>query len=318
MCRIRILILTLAAMAVIMGLRCGGDGPTNPGNGESYVSITPDSTVVMISASQQFDLSHSDDVEDVMWFVGSVQGGTSVTGVVDTSGLYIAPASVPEDSTVEVMAVAAGNSSLNATATVVIRGSGGDPSVRAVPADTTLAPGQPIVFDKQVYGCASGEVAWSVEPLIGGVVDVGSIGSDGSYTVPADIAQGVRILVRASSQSCTDRTGTAIVTVGPPCEFTVELEDYTEWHDEDGGSMYIVTGSCSRASGYAMVKGMDYPGEYVDVPFSVDEAGTYEVTLIYATVEYDTLGAAVTFSGCGPALAEPEINFFMDEGIGTG
>jgi|GEM_PF-1584790 len=315
---IRIFLLTLIALAVITGIRCGGDGPTDPGNGDSYISITPDSTVVMISASQQFDVSHSDDVQDVIWFVASVRGGTPSTGVVNASGLYIAPGAVPEDSTVEVKVFAVGNSSLSATATVVIRGGGGASSVRAVPADTTLAPGQPMVFDKEVYGCASEEVAWSVEPLLGGGVDAGSIGPDGSYTVPAGVDQGIRLLVRASSQTCTDRTGIAVVTVVPPHEFIVELEDYAESHDEEAGNNYIRIEACSKASGGAMVKGLDYIGEYIDVPFNVDEAGTYEVTLAYATLPGDTLGATVIFTGCGSALTEPEVDFFMDKGAGLG
>jgi hypothetical protein len=316
MSRTRCLLVVLVLTGVAAGLCCSGDEATGPA--KTVISISPDSAVVEISASQGFQVVTEGEVPDVTWFVGTREGGAASTGVIDMSGLFIAPASVPADSVVIVKAVADDDADLSATARVLIRGGSGTSYVRALPADTSLAPGEPVVFGREVVGCAGDDVTWSVDALSAGAGDVGSIGPDGSYAVPTSVTASVRLLVRAASVNCADKTGIAVVTVTPPVEFEVELEDYTAWHDDENGSSYISAQACSKASGYRMVKGLDYPGEWIEVPFTVPVYGAYEVVLRYATMRGDTLRATVTFDGCGSALADDGIDFVMDQGEGLG
>lgn len=313
--RFKILLIAMTVPAVVIGLRCGSDDAAGPD--KPQMSIIPDSTAVEISSSQSFMISFDGQVPDVKWFVGTVQGGTSATGAIDTSGLYIAPAVVPNDSILTLRAVAIDDAELSATARVVVRGGGGASSVRALPADTTLSPGETVVFAGQVDGCPTDEVDWTVEALLGGA-DAGSIESDGSYSVPASLTEGVRLLVRAASQACTDKTGIATVTIAVPAEFKVELEDFTDSYDDDNGSSFVNVQGCSQASGNAMVRGLDYPGEWLEVPLSVPASGNYELVLQYATLAGDTLRATVTFDGCGAAFTSTEVDFVMDKGEGLG
>jgi hypothetical protein len=103
-----------------------------------------------------------------------------------------------------------------------------------------------------------------------------------------------------------------------PGTFTVEFEDYIDWYDDEAGSMLMRSERCSQASGSYMVKGLDYPGEWIEVPVTIDEAGTYELTLRYAALVGDTLMATVTIGQCGELLTEPEVDFVMDKGGGLG
>ncbi len=314
-CRRRALLAVLLAPVAAAGFGCGGDNPARPG--PSWISVSPDSAVVETSASQRFEVSSDGGVPDVMWFVGSVRGGTGLAGVVDTSGLFIAPAAVPPDSIAVVTAIAVGDAALSARATVVIRGGAGVPWIGILPADTTLSPGESITFSKEVEGCGTGGVAWSVEALHGGGPDVGSMGSDGSYNVPSSLTGDIRLLVRAAGVGCSDRVGIATVTVVAPAEFKVELEDYTASYNDARGGSFISAYYCSKASGHHMVKGLDYPGEWIEVPLSVPAYGTYDVVLRYAALAGDTLRATVTLEGCAPS-PPPEVDFVMDQGAGLG
>jgi hypothetical protein len=315
MYRLRFLLVALSIATVVAGLRCGEDGT---GPERMKLTITPDSAVVETSASQLFEAGVDGQTPEVMWFVGAERGGTAATGIIDTSGLYIAPHYVPDDSVLTLTAVAADDPGLSATAKVLVRSGQGVPWIMMAPSDTTLSPGESVVFVEQVSGCPNGEVTWSVEALWGGTGDVGSIGPDGSYTVPLTMTESVPLLVRATSQSCSDLTGIAIVNVAAPVEFIVELENFTDFGDDGLGVSILGKVSCSQASGNFMVKYMDYPGEWIEVPLTVPGSGTYELTLHYAAEWGDTLRGTVSFEGCGATAMQAEVDFVMDEGTGLG
>ncbi len=103
-----------------------------------------------------------------------------------------------------------------------------------------------------------------------------------------------------------------------PGAFKVELESYTAWYDDEAGSMLLRSQECSQASASFMVKGLDYPGEWIEVPVTITEAGTYELTLRYAALVGDTLRATVSVGQCGELLTEPAVDFVMDKGGGLG
>ena len=105
---------------------------------------------------------------------------------------------------------------------------------------------------------------------------------------------------------------------GEPAGFQAELEGFVDSYDDEQGGSLIKTQGCSEASGGMMVKGMDYPGEWIEVPITVPESGNYEVILQYATLAGDSLEARLTFKECGVTLNEPEVDFILDQGRGLG
>ena len=123
------------------------------------------------------------------------------------------------------------------------------------------------------------------------------------------IVPAVVISLRCGSDSPTGPVGGQI---------TVELEDYTDHHDDEAGELWLRVGTCSEASDGHMVKGLDYPGEWIEVPVTVAESGDYEVVVSYAAYPGDTLKATVTVGNCSSSLTEPECEFVMDKGVGVG
>ncbi len=85
------------------------------------VSISPTSASVQTSATQQFTASVTGSTNTaVNWSVNGTAGGDSTVGTVSASGLYTAPASVPNPATVTVTATSAADATQSASASVAV------------------------------------------------------------------------------------------------------------------------------------------------------------------------------------------------------
>jgi serine protease len=86
------------------------------------ISIMPNAATVMAGGGTQVFAASVTGVADttVVWYVNDVQGGNAVIGTVSPAGVYAAPASRPNPSTVTVKAVPAADPSRFATASVTI------------------------------------------------------------------------------------------------------------------------------------------------------------------------------------------------------
>jgi IPT/TIG domain len=82
--------------------------------GSPAVVITPSSATLTTQATRQFSANQS-----VSWSVNGVSGGNSQVGYVDAKGLYAAPGSVPNPSTVQLKATSMNGGA--ATASITIR-----------------------------------------------------------------------------------------------------------------------------------------------------------------------------------------------------
>ncbi|HEX6501936.1 MAG TPA: hypothetical protein VF011_01725 [Terriglobales bacterium] len=85
------------------------------------IAITPTSASVFTNGNQQFTARVSGTTNpQVSWNVNGTPGGNAITGTVDGTGLYTAPAAVPNPATVSVGAVAQADPSKSASATVTV------------------------------------------------------------------------------------------------------------------------------------------------------------------------------------------------------
>ncbi len=140
------------------------------------------------------------------WSVNSVQGGNSMVGTIDSTGLYHAPASLPSPATVTVTASASGVS--------------GTASVTVVPAMLTVSPSSATVplggtqqFTASLNGTVQTTAMWSVNGVQGGNSTVGTIDSTGRYTAPASFPSPNVFMVTASASGAS---GSANLTVVYP------------------------------------------------------------------------------------------------------
>jgi hypothetical protein len=109
---------------------------------QNVVTVSPTNASVQTGAQQQFNASVSNTNDQLVYWSLSYQGqscASSVCGMIDSSGLYTAPANVPTPPDVTVIATADVNHSAIGTATVTIVQ--GAPSLTIFPSSHTLAAG---------------------------------------------------------------------------------------------------------------------------------------------------------------------------------
>src|SRR5438105_15690438 len=91
---------------------CGrGRSPSNQFQSQNaatvFISVSPTSATIPLGASQQFTAAVTGTTNPaVTWSVNQVAGGSSQTGQISSTGLYTAPATVPNPATVTVTATA--------------------------------------------------------------------------------------------------------------------------------------------------------------------------------------------------------------------
>ena len=118
----RALVVLCACLSMIFIAGCGtaSSGKTGSGGGSNPgVAISPSGANVRIGSTQSFSATVTGAANNaVTWSVNDMVGGDATTGTISTSGMYSAPAALPNPNSVTIKAVSTSDSSLSATATV--------------------------------------------------------------------------------------------------------------------------------------------------------------------------------------------------------
>src|SRR4029077_7865975 len=151
----------------------------------------------------------------------SVVGGAS-NGTISTSGLYTAPATVPNPPQGTVTATAQADSTKSASATVTVTGP--PTSVSVSPSAASVANFGTQQFTASVNGAPSTAVTWEVNGIPGGSQTIGFISTSGLYVAPSGVptksdGKGnsitTTVTVSAVSQANSSASGSATVTIQP-------------------------------------------------------------------------------------------------------
>lgn len=193
----------LASVLLCFASGCGG-GSSTPSTPIS-VSVLPATATVATGGTQQFSASVMGTTNAaVTW---SLAGGTS-NGAISATGLYTAPASVPNSAQVTITATSQADTTKSGSAMVTITGIG----VQVLPASVTVQVNAGQSFSATVSGTTNTAVTWSVAGGNGN----GTITASGWYTAPATVPNPSQVAVIATSQADTTKSGTATVTVTAP------------------------------------------------------------------------------------------------------
>jgi hypothetical protein len=187
------------------------------------VSVQPTSALVTLGAPQQFQATVSGSTDTaVTWEVNGVANGNAISGTVSGTGLYTAPAVMPNPASVTVTAIRQVNPSDQASAVVTLQAVTG---VSVLPA---VAPGGAQIFTTSISGAGSlaGGVARSVNGVAGGDATLGTIVVDGPtsavYTAPVTGMVGAHVVaVDADTGSVIAGTlgGWSCNAASPPTQF---------------------------------------------------------------------------------------------------
>ena len=199
---------------------CGGS--TNS-SGSITVTVTPPSASVAVSAQQQFTGKVAGTSNNaVTW---SLAGGAA-NGTISTSGLYTAPASVPNPAQVTITATSQASSSHSGSATVTVTGASSGGSVSVTPPSASIVNFGSQQFSAAINGVSTNAVNWQVNGTTGGTQQFGFISTTGLYVAPAgaptksdgsggSTTNGATITITAISQANASQSGTATVTITP-------------------------------------------------------------------------------------------------------
>ena len=215
------LIPSLAAFVFLAS--CGGGSYTPPT--PIVVAVTPASATVSPGATKQFMASVTGTTNtSVTWQVNSVTGGNATVGTISATGLYTAPNSIPNPSTVTVAAVSSANPADSGSATVTV-GQQVSMTVAVTPNPTSVAIFATQQFTAAVNGVASTAVTWQVNGVTGGTQATGFISTSGLFVAPGGVlttsngSGGVTttpVTVTAVSTANPSDSGSATVTITAP------------------------------------------------------------------------------------------------------
>jgi hypothetical protein len=180
------------------------------------ITISPMTASVALGGMQQFTA----DVRGVAntavaWSVNRKTGGDSIYGTISSTGLYTAPATLPNPSNITITATSQADWRQQASATVTLA----SVSVTVHPASSSVFTNAQQQFAATVTGTTNTQVNWSVNGIPGGNATVGTINTGGLYTGPASVPSPATVTVVATSQVDTSKTGSASVTIQPSTPF---------------------------------------------------------------------------------------------------
>src|SRR5207237_2724049 len=158
----------------------------------------------------------------VTWQVNGATGGNSIFGKVSSSGLYTAPAVVPNPSTVSVTAVSQADSTKSSSASVTITA----PPPLAIsisPTSASVQAGQSQQFTATVQNANNTAVTWQVNGATGGNSTFGTISSSGLYTTPPVVPNPSTVRVTAVSQADSTKSSSASVTITAPPPLAISI-----------------------------------------------------------------------------------------------
>jgi hypothetical protein len=152
---------SVTCLALLCALSClsgcaavnGGNPPSSQASSQPSIAITPATAQLRAGDTQRFvatgritpvfpGKSHSPRSHTVafgptnrgvIWSVNDLRGGNASVGTIDTTGLYTAPATLPNPNFVKVTAVSSANLSLSAMAPITLE--------NPIPAVTSVSPG---------------------------------------------------------------------------------------------------------------------------------------------------------------------------------
>lgn len=164
------------------------------------LTVNPLSAELETGESRQFTATLTGASGPLEWSVDNIVGGNETVGTVDGAGRYTAPAAAPAHGlvTVRVRHAASGRS---ASAQVTVTQAPVDPEITIgiTPGSVELMPGEAHQFVAASSGVTD-PLTWSVEGIVGGNAEVGTIDQSGFYRAPAGFREG-GLVIRATDEA---------------------------------------------------------------------------------------------------------------------
>jgi hypothetical protein len=248
----------------------------------------------------------------VTWEVNGVTGGNSTVGTISSTGLYKAPAAVPNPPTVTVTVVSQANTADSANAAVTLTS---DVLVSVSPAGANLQLGKTQQFTASVTGTTNHVVTWQAGGLTGGNSSVGRISSAGLYTAPNTYSGTLPASVSVTAISTVDTTKSASagvtlhanmsVTVSPNSASVQTFGSLQFTATVQGNSNQNVTWEVNGVAGGSLITGTISPFGSYHAPHAVPTTSASRSSVITTVLITAVSQADATVSGSAVVTVFP-------------
>jgi hypothetical protein len=211
----------LVFLAIILFVSsCGGGSATAP---SSLITVTVSAPKNAVVVGQTLTFTATVTGTTNMTVTWSVSGGSS-NGTISSTGVYTAPATVPNPAKVIVSATSQADPTKSGSATVTDVASTSGILVSVQPPTASVSDFRTQQFTAAVTGTANTAVNWQVNGVAGGSQKFGFISSSGLYIAPSAVptksdSMGntvtTTLTITAVSQADTTVSGTSTVTIVP-------------------------------------------------------------------------------------------------------
>src|SRR5271165_1124592 len=171
---------------------------TKPSQGPAKPLVITGPSAVVLGQSASFTATSTGST--LQWSVNGIPGGNAIVGSIQSTGLYLAPATMPAGGTVTISCTNA-NGQAASQVVALTKPSQGPAKPLVITGPSAVVLGQSASFTATSTGST---LQWSVNGIPGGNAIVGSIQSTGLYLAPATMPAGGTVTI-----SCTNANGQA-------------------------------------------------------------------------------------------------------------
>jgi Fe-S cluster assembly iron-binding protein IscA len=240
------------------------------------VTISPSSTQVVTGGRRQFIriVTGTTDTR-VNWSVTGTGCSGSACGTISSSGLYIAPATIPSPPQVTVKATSVADNTKSASAIVTVI-----PPVLVTisPTNAVVATNNQQQFRAIVAGSTNTSVDWSLSGASCSGSACGSITSGGLYTAPATVPSLATVIVKATSQIDVSESASAIVSIVANQNSKLQGQYAFEFTGFDASGVYESVGSFTADGNGNITSGEQDVNNVLGPKTSLAVTGKYHVS----------------------------------------
>ena len=177
------------------------------------ITISPTSAKLAPSASRQFGAQVTGNANTlVSWSVAGSGCAGSNCGTITQTGLYTAPATIPNPPVVTVKVTSQADTTKSASAQVTIATA---VSITISPTTALLTVSTQRQFQAVVTGTTNTGVTWTVTGAGCSGSSCGTVSSGGLYIAPPTVPTPSTVMVRATAQADSTRSASAEITIAP-------------------------------------------------------------------------------------------------------
>ena len=266
--------------------------------GREVVEINPENATLAAGESAEFTASVSG--------IGNARVRWSINrdvGTIAQDGRYTAPAPVPDDMTIEVIATSEADAERSAKALVTLK----PVTVTLNPKSATALASAYVRFEAVLGGTSNHGVRWTL-------TGPGSVSKNGVYFAPKDISEKKNAQVTATSSADPTKSATAVVRLQPVVAIRVSPANGTVGAGQRERFTSAISGSTNTAVSWKLTgPGSISPDGVYQAPSSIGAEETARITVTSDADRSKSASATVTLRPVSVTISPANVELLASQ-----